>query len=431
MKRGYIIITLAFTAAYLSIIYALMFGPNEQKKIIYKPVKTISEISVAKTPTIKYGLIIDSLRISQEKIRKNETWAQILSRYNVPNDQLQKLQAELANKGLKNLRAGNSYTVYHTKDEDAVAKCIVYQASAENNIIFRFQDSLAVFKEQNKVDTIRKNITSVINSSLYESLSDMGATPDLAIALAQIFADKIDFFRLSKGDQLSLIYDQKMINGKPTEAGKIYSACFIHDHEKFYAFNFLQDGKEEFFDENGKSMSKGGFLKAPLTFFRISSKFSKKRFHPVQKIFKAHLGTDYAAPTGTPIHTVGDGVVVEAKYSSFNGNYVKVKHNATYTTQYLHMSKIAKGIKPGKKISKGQLIGFVGSTGLASGPHVCFRFWKNGQQIDGTKVKIMSEGEPVAKTSLNKFLKYKDEMMTELQETMEPNTSSIAVKDKK
>jgi murein DD-endopeptidase MepM/ murein hydrolase activator NlpD len=431
MKRGYIIITLAFTVAYLSIIYAFMFGPDEQKKVAHKPAEPISVISVAKAPTIKYGLILDSLRISQEKIKKNETWGQILSRYNIPQDQLKKLQAELSENGLKNLRAGNSYTVYQTKDEKAVAKCIVYQASAQDNIIFRFQDSLTVFKEQNKVDTVRRNISSVINSSLYESLSDMGATPDLAIALAQIFADKVDFFRISKGDQLSLIYDQKMINGKPTEADKIYSACFIHDNEKFYAFNFLQKGKEEFFDENGKSMSKGGFLKAPLKFFRISSKFSKKRFHPVQKIFKAHLGTDYAAPTGTPIHTVGDGVIVEAKYSSFNGNYVKVKHNATYTTQYLHMSKIAKGIKPGKKISKGQLIGYVGSTGLASGPHVCFRFWKNGQQIDGTKVKGMSEGEPVAKASLDKFLKYKDEMMTGLQKIMEPNTGSIAMKDKK
>jgi murein DD-endopeptidase MepM/ murein hydrolase activator NlpD len=428
MKKGYIITTIAFTVAYIIIIYACMFGKPENQATD-EPLQKDIEIYESKAPVIKYGLIIDSLQADQEKVRKNETWGEILSRYNIPQDQIQELKSEL-NGSENHLRAGNNYTVYQTKDKNPIVKCIVYQASAEDNIIFRFQDSLAVFREQNRIDTLRKNINFVINSSLYESLADIGATPDLAVQLAQVFADKVDFFRISKGDQLSLIYDQKMINDKPTEAGKIYSACFVHDNEKFYAFNFIQNGKEEFFDENGKSMSSGGFLKAPLKFFRISSGFSKKRFHPVQKIFKAHLGTDYAAPTGTPIHTVGDGVVVEAKYSAFNGNYVKVKHNATYSTQYLHMSKIAKGIKPGKKITKGQLIGYVGSTGLASGPHVCFRFWKNGQQIDGRKVKGVSEGNPVAKANFDAFIKYKD-AMTIMLNNIETNTSSIALKDKK
>ncbi|MFL5730348.1 MAG: peptidoglycan DD-metalloendopeptidase family protein [Cytophagaceae bacterium] len=410
MRRGYIIIAIAFIIAYVTIVYAFMYGHMEFKAEGKNP-KQQPRILKAKTPTIRYGLAIDSMAVNQEKIRKNETWMEILTRYHVPENQLREFQAGNFSKELQHLRAGNQYLVYHSK---GAVKCIVYPLNQQDNIILRFQDSLAIFKEQNKIDTIRKNVSAQINSSLYESLAQLGASPDLAIKIADIFADKVDFFRISKGDQLSLIYDQKVINGKASEAGKIYSACFIHDHEKFYAFNFSKNGKEEYFDEQGKSMSRGGFMKAPLKFFRISSKFSKKRFHPVQKIFKAHLGTDYAAPVGTPIHTVGDGVVLEARFSTFNGNYVKVKHNSTYSTQYLHMSKIAKGIKPGKKLSKGELIGYVGSTGLASGPHVCFRFWKNGKQIDGSREKHISEGEPVAKALTSEFNKYKDEMTLSL-----------------
>jgi murein DD-endopeptidase MepM/ murein hydrolase activator NlpD len=433
MRRGYIFTAASFIIlASLDIIYAFNFGQiAENQAATHKIQKEEIIIDAPRTATIKYGLEIDSLEVNQDKIKKNETWVGILTKYNVPQDQVEKIQTNAFLEELGNIKAGNSYTVYHTKEINPVAKCIVYEASSQDKIILRFQDSLSVFKEQKKIETLRQNITLVINSSLYEGLANAGATPDLAVKLAQIFADKVDFFHISKGDQLSIIYDKKIINGKPGEVGKIYSACFVHDQVKFYAFNFNQNGKEEYFDENGKSMSKGGFLKAPLKFFRISSKFSKKRFHPVQKIFKAHLGTDYAAPAGTPIHTVGDGLVVEAKYSAFNGNYVKVKHNGTYTTQYLHMSKIAKGIKAGKRISKGELIGYVGSTGLASGPHVCFRFWKNGQQIDGCKLKGTSEGEPIAKNNIQKFNVYKDGMTLSLQNIMEPNMSIIALKASK
>jgi murein DD-endopeptidase MepM/ murein hydrolase activator NlpD len=429
MKR-YIFITLGLTIlALLDVIYAFNFGEiaeNQSKPHII----TSSEIRIEepKIVSIQYGLEIDSLVVNQEKIKRNETWAGILTRYHVPKNQVEKIQTKPILLELGKIKAGDNYTVYYTKESNPVTKCIVYEPNAQEKIILRFQDSLCVFREQRKVETLTKNVTSVINSSLYETVSNMGSSPDLAAKLAQIFADKVDFFRITKGDQLSIIYNQKIINGKPSEVSKIYSACFIHENVKFYAFNFNQNGKEEYFDENGKSMSEGGFLKAPLKFFRISSGYSKKRFHPVQKIFKAHLGTDYAAPVGTPIHTVGDGVVVEAKYSAFNGNYVKVKHNGTYSTQYLHMSKIAKGIKTGKKISKGELIGYVGKTGLASGPHVCFRFWKNGQQIDGCKVKGISEGAPIAKANIQKFVLYKNEMTLALQNRMEPNAANIALK---
>ncbi|HIF14862.1 MAG TPA: hypothetical protein EYQ86_05895 [Bacteroidetes bacterium] len=178
-------------------------------------------------------------------------------------------------------------------------------------------------------------------------------------------------------------------------------------------FNFEQNKRGEYFDEDAKSLRKA-FLKAPLKYSRISSKFSRKRFHPVQKRYKAHLGTDYAAPKGTPIYSVGDGQIKAARYSRYNGRYVKVRHNGVYTTQYLHMSRIAKGIKPGKWVKQGQIIGYVGSTGLATGPHLCYRFWKNGKQVDALRVKIPSS-KPVKKANQKVYKKIKDKMIKQLE----------------
>jgi len=177
------------------------------------------------------------------------------------------------------------------------------------------------------------------------------------------------------------VYEDKSVEGKSIGVGRILAAEFVHFGKPIYSFYFEQDSIGDYFDDEGNSLRKA-FLKSPLKFSKISSRYNLNRFHPVQKRFKAHLGTDYAAPQGTPIFTIGNGVVVEAKFSQFNGNYVKIKHNGTYTTQYLHMSKIASGMKPGRRVTQGEVIGYVGSTGLATGPHVCFRFWKNGKQVD-------------------------------------------------
>ena len=192
-----------------------------------------------------------------------------------------------------------------------------------------------------------------------------------------------------------------MLTGRPIGIGKIIGAYFNASGEAFYAINFEKDGDDHFYDENGKSLRKA-FLKAPVKFSRISSRYSLRRYHPIEHRVKAHLGTDYVAPTGTPIHSTGDGVVIEARYKRFNGNYVKIRHNSVYSTQYLHMSKIAKGIHPGVHVKQGQVIGYVGMTGEATGPHVCYRFWKNGAQVDPFKQKIPS-AHPVAKKYLNDF----------------------------
>jgi murein DD-endopeptidase MepM/ murein hydrolase activator NlpD len=224
--------------------------------------------------------------------------------------------------------------------------------------------------------------------------------------LVDVYAWQIDFFRIQKGDWFKVIYEEKLVDGQPVGVGKILAVQFKHEGRQFQAYYFDQGSGTDYFDEEGNSLRKA-FLKAPLNFTRISSRYTPRRFHPVQKRWKAHLGTDYAAPTGTPIQTVGDGVVVEAGYNSGNGNYVKVKHNGTYTTQYLHMSRIAKGMRKGAHVKQGQTIGFVGSTGLATGPHLCFRFWKNGKQVDALKVEI-PPSEPIESEHLDTFNQVKE-----------------------
>jgi murein DD-endopeptidase MepM/ murein hydrolase activator NlpD len=207
--------------------------------------------------------------------------------------------------------------------------------------------------------------------------------------VVDILAWQVDFQRLNKGDEIKIIYEEMQVEGKSIGIGQIKGIYFRYGQKEVYAIPFNQGEGLEYFDENGNSLRKA-LLKYPIEFTRISSRYSMRRFHPVLKVNRPHLGTDFAAPTGTPVRSVGDGVVVEATYTANNGNYVKIRHNSTYTTQYLHLSKIAPGIKAGVSVKQGQWIGNVGSTGLATGPHLCYRFWKNGVQIDALKAELPS-----------------------------------------
>ncbi|WMJ73081.1 peptidoglycan DD-metalloendopeptidase family protein [Cytophagaceae bacterium ABcell3] len=355
-------------------------------------------------PTIEYGMIIDSMLIEKHKVKRNENLSQIFRKFNIPYEAINEI-ANLSKDVFdpRYIRAGHEYTIYTNKDSLNTPQCLVYDANQIERIVYKF-DSLQVYKHYRDVDTIRREIGGVIYSSIYETLNENNASQLAAIELSKIFATQVDFFRLQKGERFRMIYDELVLDGQPIGISNVAAASFDHRDRTFYAFNHPENGVSAFYDEEGNSTQKGGFLKAPLKYFRITSHYTKRRYHPVQKRFKAHLGTDYAAPTGTPIISVGDGVVVEAKYSNYNGNYVKIKHNNTYSTQYLHMSKIAKGMRPGVRVSQGQVIGYVGSTGLATGPHVCFRFWENGKQVDGTKVKVIKK-EPIKASEKESFMK--------------------------
>lgn len=350
----------------------------------------------------RFGLPVDSFTVVNGIIERNQFLAGILGDYGIDNTTaLQLAQKARPVFSVRNLAAGKPYTIFCTKDSTQKAQYFVYESNATDYVVYDLRDTMKVYTGKRPVTTKTESISGAINSSLYEALESQHADPDLAIKLANIFAWTIDFYSIQKGDWFKIVYDQQYVKGTPIESGAIRSAEFSSRGEVYKAYYFEEDSATggEFFNEEGKSLRKA-FLKTPLKFSRITSHYSPHRFHPVQKIWKAHLGTDYGAPTGTPIHTTGSGVIIESRYTRFNGNYVKIKHNSTYTTQYLHMSRRA--VRPGQHVVQGQVVGYVGMTGLATGPHVCYRFWINGKQVDPLKQKF-PPATPVAEKSMPEF----------------------------
>jgi len=291
---------------------------------------------------------------------------------------------------------------------------LVYEPNPIEYIVFRFEDTLRVDVCKRDVVIQEMTVTGEIKSNLSETIEELGISHELTNKFVDIFGWQVDFARLQKGDKFKLIYEEAQVEGVSVGIKQINAIYFEHSSSPYYAFPFDQGEGVDYYDNEGKSLRKA-LLKYPIEFTRISSRFNLNRFHPVQKRYKPHLGTDFAAPTGTPIRSVGEGIVVEAQYKSNNGNYVKIRHNGTYTTQYLHMSRIATNIRAGMRVHQGQTIGYVGSTGLANGPHLCYRFWRNGVQVDALRVDLPAS-EPVKKDHMDSFTKMKDELTRKLDQ---------------
>ncbi len=376
-------------------------------------------------PKQQFGLTIDSFILIQEKVQRNQFLSNILSSYQIDPVTIAKL-AEKSKPifNVKKITAGNPYTVLAYKNNPKEAAFFIYQPNPIDYVVYDLRDTLHVYKEKKDVVTKVETVACKINSSLYDVLQSNGADPLLSIQLANLYSWAIDFYTVTEDDWFKLQYERQYVDGKPVDAGHILSAIFSHKGKEFSAFYFQADStsKGEYYDETGNSVRRA-FLKAPLKFSRITSRFSKRRFHPVQGIWKAHLGTDYAAPKGTPIIATGSGVVIASAYTQFNGNYVKIKHNGTYITQYLHMSKRA--VKNGQHVQQGQVIGYVGSTGLATGPHVCYRFWKDGQQIDALKQRFR-ESIPLSEEHVAIFKRQLAEQQKILSELPLANSEVMA-----
>lgn len=369
-----------------------------------------------KEPKMLYGMILqDDHVVIEDKIKRNQFLGDILHEYNVPAKLIYQV-SQLSRKVFdpRKITPNTKYTLICNQDSITQAKAFVYEPNAIDYIVFRFDDSLSVDVRQREVTTVEKTVSGVIYSSLSESMEKLGMPAELTNKFVDIFGWQVDFQRLQPGDKFKLIYEEQQVEGVTIGINNINGIYFEHFNQPFYAFPFDQGDGIDYFDEDGKSLRKA-LLKYPIQFTRISSRYNKHRFHPVQKRYKAHLGTDFAAPTGTPIRSVGDGIVLEAQYKSNNGNYVKIRHNATYTTQYLHMSKIAPGIRAGSKVKQEQVIGYVGSTGLATGPHLCYRFWKNGVQVDALRVELPAS-QPVKEDFLDSFESVKNTLIEKLNE---------------
>ncbi len=370
-----------------------------------------------------YGVEAGLFAVSHSVVRRNQTLSDLLTPFNVASETVAQL-ASLARPlfDVRSIRAGRPLVVYH--DSANTAQLVVYPRDAVSYVVFDLRDSIDVRLGEKPVRTATRTVSGTIDGSLYQSMVDQDIDPAIAIRLSEVYAWQIDFFRLQKGDRYTVSFEEQYVGAELVGSGRVLASHFEHAGRDFKAYLFDDGENVEYFDEEGNSLRKA-FLAAPVEYSRISSRFTMRRFHPVQKRYKAHLGTDYAAPTGTPIQTTGDGVVLEASYTSGNGRYVKVKHNGTYTTQYLHMSRIADGIRPGVAVKQGDVIGFVGSTGLATGPHVCYRFWKNGQQVDPLREEFPSVG-PVPDSSRAAFTELRDLWAAHLDQPYGPIGPAIA-----
>lgn len=355
-------------------------------------------IPEVKAPPVveEYGFVLNDYEVVRDTIRSGDSFGLILGTHGVDPNKI----FEIVNKvrdtfNPRKIVLGKPYVVLKERDSSLTPKAFIYENDLINYTVVDLRDSVSVYTAKKPVAIKKRTVAGVINSSLTEAIQDEGLSYLIAHEMSNIYQWSIDFFRLQKGDRFKLVYNERYINDT-IYAGieNIEASVFYHQEKPYYAFNFLKDtlkGDRDYYDEKARPLQ-SFFLTAPLDFKRISSRFSPRRFHPVQKRWKAHKGTDYAANHGTPIWSTANGVVIASSYTAGNGNYVKVKHNDTYTTQYLHMSKRA--VKQGERVKQGDIIGYVGSTGLATGPHVCYRFWVNGKQVDPFRQNLPS-AEPI------------------------------------
>lgn len=337
-----------------------------------------------------FGFKLNDFHVIEDSIHSGDTFGSIIEKQNLGNKQVYDVVAQVKDTfNVKIMRLHKPYMMLVSKDKVRKLQYFIYQPDARSYYIVDFKDSIAKASKKILPITIkRRTVAGELNGSLSETLKNEGVAASLSSKLTNVYKWSIDFFKSQKGDKFAVTFTERYINDTIYDGvDSLECAFFEYKGKKVYAFPFQvsKGGKIEYYDENGKAL-KNFFLKAPLKSINITSRFSKRRFHPVQKFFKAHNGTDYAAPHGTPIMSTANGVVEMAGYTAGNGNYVKVKHDKTYSTQYLHMSRIL--VRRGQRVRQGQIIGKVGSTGLASGPHVCYRFWKNGKQVDALKLKL-------------------------------------------
>tara|TARA_B110000971_G_scaffold75374_1_gene77426 strand:+ start:9107 stop:10354 length:1248 start_codon:yes stop_codon:yes gene_type:complete len=370
-----------------------------------KPEKT-SEIIKEKIIT-QFGYTLNNFTVKKDTVKSGDSFGSILENNNLFYPQIYNI-VQKAKKvfDVRKINIGKPYTILFSKDSLKTPKVFIYQPNLIDYVVVSLTDSLWAEKKSKAVELLEFEAEGVITSSLSETMEEKKLSPLLSNELSEIYAWTIDFFRLEKGDNFKIIYSAKFVDDSIyVGLNRIHSAYFEHRGKPFYAIEFETDSKRglfEYFDENGKNLRRA-FLRAPVQFSRISSRYNLKRKIAYYGRIRPHFGTDFAAPRGTPIRATASGKVVKSSYTRGNGNYVKIKHNGTYSTQYLHMDK--RGVKVGQFVKQGDYIGTVGMTGNTSGPHVCYRFWKNGKQVDPLRQKL-PEAKPISKELKKRYLTY-------------------------
>jgi murein DD-endopeptidase MepM/ murein hydrolase activator NlpD len=380
---------------------------NKDKKEVEK-LEVIQEIV---EPSYEYNILVDSFNVIKGSVKRGQTMGEILYLNHIDHFEINKIVEK--SKGIFDVRrvnTGKKYTVICASDSTKKAQYFIYEIDATNYVVFDLRGEIDVYKGKKPVTVKLKTASGIIKSSLWLTMEEKKLSPKLTAELSTIYAWTIDFFKIQKNDGFRVYYEDKYIDGQYIGIGRLLAAEFTHKGQDFYSFYYRENENfGDYYDEQGKTLRKA-FLMAPVDYKRISSRYSKRRKHPVTGRWKGHFGTDYAAEKGTPIWSTANGTIIAATYTKNNGNYVKVRHNGTYTTQYLHMSKIKPGIRKGVFVKQGDIIGYVGSTGLATGPHVCYRFWKNDKQVDPFKQKL-PPGDPIKKENREAYMLAKDSLM--------------------
>ena len=380
---------------------------NKDKKAV-KKLEVIQEIV---EPSYEYNILVDSFNVIKGSVKRGQTMGEILYLNHIDHFEINKIVEK--SKGIFDVRrvnTGKKYTVICASDSTKKAQYFIYEIDATNYVVFDLRGEIDVYKGKKPVIVKLKTASGIIKSSLWLTMEEQKLSPKLTAELSTIYAWTIDFFKIQKNDGFRVYYEDKYIDGQYIGIGRLLAAEFTHKGQDFYSFYYKENENfGDYYDEQGKTLRKA-FLMAPVDYKRISSRYSKRRKHPVTGRWKGHFGTDYAAERGTPIWSTANGTIIAASYTKNNGNYVKVRHNGTYTTQYLHMSKIKPGIRKGVFVKQGDIIGYVGSTGLATGPHVCYRFWKNDKQVDPFKQKL-PPGDPIKKENREAYMLAKDSLM--------------------
>ena len=368
-----------------------------------------------KEKVIKYGLPIEDFIVVSDTLRQNETLTDMLMRLGFSVSDVYKMtQCPDSVFNARKLRPGEVCSLLCDRDSLVTPRYLVYEENIRDYVVFDLMNDFSATRKCNPSEWIEGEVAGVVNSSLWVSLEENGTSPLLAVEMSHIFGWSVDFFGIQNGDEYRLIYEGEFVGDASMNNFRILAASFKTADTTIYAIPFVQDNEELFYNVDGNSLE-GAFLKAPLDYYRISSRFTNRRFHPVLKRYRAHHGVDYAAPTGTPVYAIGSGKVIAKAYQKGGGgNYVKIRHNSVYVTTYMHLSRFAKGLKVGDYVKQKQVIGYVGSTGVSTGPHLDFRVHENGKPINPLTIKSQPK-KPISKANKDAFNVVADSLVCRLK----------------
>ena len=396
-------INMCLTAAWAAVFVFMAVSCGGEKDVE----AVVEDAHVEDTLDTTLGFCPDSLRMTEGKVKSGQFFSNLLGGLGMSQQEAYNITVACDSVfDVKTLRVGNSYRAYYddadTLSDGGRLRYLVYERDRSSSIVFSCEPPYEAWVYEKPITIERRYADVTINSSLWNDMRDAGVSPLLILSLSDIYAWTIDFFGLQKGDRFRVLYDERMCDGEVLAVDTVRYAVFSNGGNDLPMIMFDQkDGGNIWWNDKGESMRKA-FLKAPLQYSRVSSGFSYARKHPVTRKVQPHTGVDYAAPKGTPVMTIGDGVVTSVKYEGAGGNTVRIRHNSVYSTAYLHLSKYAKGLKAGQRVRQGEVIGYVGSTGRSTGPHLDFRVWKNGTPINPLKMDS-PPAEPLKEENMKAF----------------------------